>query len=212
MKVTSTEPTSIQAVVFDLGRVLVDFDWQRALGEVSERTGLSTSEIKRRLVPDQAFTGFEVGRLSAHEFHAQFEQILELKMPFDHFTIRWNSIFTREIAEVVGLAQRLRDRPGVRVAILSNTNVLHAEYLRGRFGWLREWDHVYMSHEIGARKPDARAYEIVLERIGVGADRTAFVDDLPQNIEAARALGMRGVLAASPAAVLDGLAALGVKA
>lgn len=208
MKITRVHP-GVDAVCFDLGRVLVDFDWMRALGDVMAASGLTRADIKERLILSEPFHAFETGRRSPLEFHADLEARLNVRLPYPRFCELWNSIFTGEIAGVVALAERLRER-GVPVAVLSNTNALHAEYLRGRFAWLRAWDHVYLSHEIGARKPDAASYRHVLDRLGVAPERTVFVDDLPDNIEGARAVGMQGVLASSPDATLQGLAALGI--
>lgn len=208
MKITRLR-SGVDAVCFDLGRVLVDFDWMRALGEVMSASGLTREQIKERLILSEAFRSFETGRRTPREFHADVERQLSMRMPYERFCELWNSIFTDEISEIVALAERLRSA-GMRVAVLSNTNVLHAEYLRQRYAWLRTWDHVYLSHEIGARKPDAASYCWVLERTGVAADKTVFVDDLPDNIDGARAVGMRGVLAHSPQAALEGLAELGI--
>jgi len=203
--------TSIQAVIFDLGRVLVDYDWTRALRDSGRDFGMPPDEVKRRLFPGNAFDRFEAGELTPEQFHAEFESLLACKIPFERFCGLWNSIFTDEVRPVLELAERLKAR-GLPVAVLSNTNTLHADFLRGRLAWLRAWDHVYMSHEIRVRKPDAGAYRHVLERLGVAPAQAVFVDDMPKNIQAAEALGLRCVLATSPQAVLQGLAGWGVEA
>ena len=202
----------VEAVIFDLGRVLVDYAWEQPLSEAARRMRVPASGIKEKLFAEDLFFDFERGRVTSVEFHARFQQALGGSIPFEEFLALWNSIFTGEIAPTLALAEALRAGRAVRVAVLSNTNELHSACMRGRFPWLARWEHVYLSNEIGQRKPDAAAYAHVLDRLGVPAARAAFVDDVRANVEAARALGLHGILAESPQAVADGLARLGVAA
>ena len=208
---TLSQP-AVDAVIFDLGRVLIDYDWNPALQKAGQRLGLPLDEIRRRLFPGPLFVRFELGELAPLQFHAELAGLLGGSLPYAEFRELWNSIFTREIAALANLASALRRAGAVRVAILSNTNALHVEYLRHTFPWLREWEHVYMSNEIGLRKPDPAAFRHVLEQLQVQAGRAAFVDDMPENIAAAERVGMRGVLVRSPEEACAELARLGIRA
>lgn len=201
----------VDAVIFDFGKVLVQYDWTKPLAEASRRMGVPPDGIKRKLFAQDLFFEFERGRLTPREFHANFERALGGQLAFDEFCELWNAIFTGAIEPTVELALKLRAERSVQVAVLSNTNELHAAVMRNRFGWFTGWDHVYFSHEIGQRKPDAAAFEHVLSRLNVPASRAAFVDDMPANVDAAKRLGMHAILADSPEAVASGLANLGVK-
>jgi putative hydrolase of the HAD superfamily len=88
-----------------------------------------------------------------------------------------------------------------RVFLLSNTNIIHRKAFNKIFqsqfkeGTLDEFfDRAYFSYEIGLRKPDAEAYEFVLQENNLSASRTLFIDDSLPNIEAAEKAGMKGVL------------------
>jgi len=198
----------VEAVVFDLGGVLMDFDFDRANLAAARVSGLSADEVRRRLFSSPDFLAFERGHLTPQDFHTKLQNLLGIQMPYALFCDAWNGIFKGEIEPTVTLLRGLRSR--VKVGVLSNTNVIHFEYLRVRMGLLTELDHVYASHEIGSRKPNAECFHHVLGRMGVSAKRTVFVDDLLENIEAAQVLGMRGIHAVNSHAVQNGLRELGL--
>ena len=141
--------------------------------------------------------------------HHLVQKALACSFGFDVFCELWNCIFTEEIHGTVAAARALRAR-GIKVGVLSNTNAVHFEFLRKRMPLLTELPHVFASHELGCRKPSAEAFERTLARMGVTASRTVFVDDLAENIAAARAVGLQVVHATSPEAVRCGLEALGL--
>lgn len=214
---TSTPP--IDAVVFDIGRVLIDFSFDRAFTAASKFAALSPKEIRDRLFGQGDFAGmdrerdvveFECGRISAQEFHARVEKQLNCTFPYPDFVAAWNCIFTAEVDSTLELVHKLHDAGKVKVGILSNTNQLHMDYLRDRMPVFAALAHVYASHEIGHRKPDASSYLHVLEKMNVPANRTVFVDDLPDNIEAARQLGMHTIHVTQHDIVGPSLARLGL--
>jgi glucose-1-phosphatase len=203
------EPT-IEAVIFDLGGVLIEFDFDRANQRTAKIVNLPPQEVRRRILTCDAFFKYECGQVSDREFHACVEQALQHAVPYETFHELWNHIFIGEIGPTVTLVSQLRDM-GLKIGILSNTNAIHFEYLRKTMRVLNELDHVYASHEIGCRKPHESSYRHVLAKMGVPAQRSVFVDDLAENIAAAKAVGMHGVHATDPQAVRRGLEALGVK-
>lgn len=209
----------IDAVIFDIGRVLIDFNFDHAFDAASAASGIPASDIRARLFGKSDFTGydreldvvlFECGRISEREFHARVENTLNCKLPYEHFCMAWNGIFTQEIHATIKLVDDLRQRPELKVGVLSNTNSLHFNYLRQRMSLFDEMDHVYVSHEIGCRKPDAESYLHVLKAMEVAPERSVFVDDLPDNIAAAKKVGMKTVHATDPDAVRAGLMAFGL--
>jgi len=199
----------IQAVVFDLGGVLIDFDFNLINRRIAELTGLQPEEIRGRLTTCSGFFDFECGRINETEFHACVEQTLERRIPYATFHELWNSIFSAEIAPTVALVGQLR-KQRIKVGLLSNTNVLHFEFLKPRLPVLSEIEHVFTSHEIGWRKPEPQAYQHVLNEMKVPAAQAVFVDDLIENIEGAKKVGMFGVHASSAENVAAGLRGLGL--
>lgn len=200
-----------RAVIFDLGRVLIDYDWGRAFRRAARWTRLGARETERRWRADRALPRFETGRMTPRQYHAHMQRVMGARMPYPEFRRLWCSIFTREIRSVARLARDLQRRGQARVAVLSNTNVLHAQFLRRRWPLLGELRHVFLSHEIGFRKPDPAAYRYVLRRLGLPPRAVIFVDDLRENVAVARKLGMCAVWARSPRAVAAQLARLGLR-
>src|SRR5690606_33688103 len=101
-------------------------------------------------------------------------------------------------------------RPGVRTAILSNTNELHWDWVVERYPLVRRFKTAVLSHEDGAMKPEAAIYEAALEAVGARAEQCFFTDDRPDNIEGARALGIQAELFAGAGPLRDRLQRLGL--
>jgi putative hydrolase of the HAD superfamily len=202
----------VEVVIFDLGRVLIEVDWRRPLNAAARRARLAPAEAERRLLAGTLLPDFETGRLTPEEFHAGAERAWEARIPFDQFRELWLSIFGAEIPQTVKLVRGLIGKGQVRLAALSNTNAIHAEHLRRTWPLLNELPNVFLSHEIGYRKPDPAAYRHVMTRLAISGPEAVFVDDDPGNVAAAVAMGLRGIVAHSPALVVRELARLGVTA
>jgi putative hydrolase of the HAD superfamily len=200
--------TMVDAVIFDLGGVLIEVDFAKTNAAISRAVRLAPAEIARRLITDPALIEFECGRLTTEAFHRKVETILECSMTLDVFHGAWNGIFNAEIEENIELLRKLRRK--CEVGILSNTNLPHFEQLKQRMKVLNELDHLYASHEIGCRKPDAESYRHVLNKMKVAPERAVFIDDLPVNLEGARKVGMRTIHASGPGAVKAGLKEMGL--
>ncbi len=116
----------------------------------------------------------------------------------------WNAILVREIGETVRLLDAIR--PEVPRYALSNTNPAHLQELQRAFAaLLARFRRVFVSHEIGHRKPDRAAFEHVLREIALPAHEVLLFDDLPANVAAARACGMQAVQVRGPQDVREGL-------
>src|SRR5262245_1946965 len=130
----------IDAVIFDLGGVLISFDFKRSNAQVSKLVGLAPEEVNRRLIEQSQYEEFECGKITERQFHANAERALGHKVPYETFHRLWNDIFTAEIAATVALISTLRKK-GIKTGLLSNTNVLHFEYLKPKLPVLKEIDH-----------------------------------------------------------------------
>lgn len=102
--------------------------------------------------------------------------------------------------EIAKLAQELRDK-GIKAVILSNTVPPHGQLIK-KWGWYRPFYKIYLSYEIGFRKPDKRAYQIVLDDLGLKGEECVMVDNIEEDLVPARELGMRTVLAINPGQVV----------
>lgn len=203
---------SCRAVIFDLGRVLIDYDWNVSLERLCRWTALSPEEAERRILGKGIIARFETGQLSEAAFHAHVEEAIEASLSFAEFEAIWNSIFTGEILPVARVARAVAASGTFRCAVLSNTNATHVRFLRRTWPLLSELPNVFLSNEIGMRKPELPAYRHVLEQIGARPEETLFVDDLPHNISAARTLGMQTVHVTAPEQAVAALAGYGLTA
>jgi len=200
-------PDLPDALLVDLGNVLVHLRIGRFVRRLQQRTG-ATGPLRDPLFAEQAYHRFARGEIGPREFHAAVERRLRLAWPYDEFVAAWTDVF-EENGESVAAVRRMRaHRP---VYLLSNTDTLHWESIRGRWDWTGEFAGLHLSFEVGFEKPDPRFYRTFLEQHGLAAARCLFVDDLPENVAAARETGLRAVqqvdaatLARTVAGLLDG--------
>jgi len=200
----------VDAVVFDVGGVLIEVDYAPQHAAISRLVTLPPAEIARRLISHPVLIEFECGRVSVEVFQREVEGVLGCAISQETFHSAWNGIFKSEIHENVQILKTLRGRSGFKVGVLSNTNLPHFEYLKKHMKVLGEVEHLYASHEIGCRKPEPESYRHVLKRMNVAPERTVFIDDLQENLEGARRVGMKTIHASTPGAVKSGLSELGV--
>lgn len=178
----------IEAVIFDLGNVLVFHDNALMYHRLGERAGLSGEAVARALAGRELFEGTNRGRLDAAGIRREVCRALGLDLAPDEFAALWSCHFTVNEA-VLPLVEGLAGR--VKLVLLSNTNALHTAYLRPRLPVLERFDHLLFSNEVGLVKPEAAFFQEALDRAGVAPESAAFFDDHPPFVEAARALGIR---------------------
>src|SRR2546423_4143745 len=202
-------PTSADALLFDLGRVVLDIDFSRALNCWAGHAGCEPAQLIGRFSPDDAYKRHERGELSDAEFFAGLRASLGIDVSDAQFLEGWNAIFAGEMPGIAPLLQRAaRHLP---LYAFSNTNGAHVEHFSLAYsGVLEHFREVFLSSSIGLRKPDGEAYDHVVKAIGVPAERIVFFDDLAENIEGARARGLIAVRVRSPDDVAEALAALGI--
>ncbi len=118
------------------------------------------------------------------------------------------ALFNRE--EMTGLLDRLPEFEGYTLVLLSNQVTERTDYIRRTFD-LSRFDHVFFSNEVGLKKPNEDIYRYVLEKIGMRAEECVFVDDTPENVEAAKRVGMEGILFRSKGQMREEMRAMGVR-
>src|SRR5947209_5483886 len=151
----------------------------------------------------------ERGEISDAEFFAALRALLGVELSDAQFLEGWNKIFAGEIPGIAELLKRAAQR--LPLYAFSNTNGAHVEHFSQRYAAvLGHFREIFLSSRIGLRKPDAAAYDHVVKAIGAPAERVVFFDDLAENIDGARAHGLRTVHVRSVADVAEALAALGI--
>jgi putative hydrolase of the HAD superfamily len=202
-------PNSADALLFDLGRVVLDIDFNRTLACWAGHAGCEPAHLIGRLSPDEAYKRHERGEISDAEFFASLRTSLGIKVTDSQFLEGWNAIFAGEMPDIAPLLARAVRR--LPLYAFSNTNRAHEAHFSRHFAQvLGHFQKMFLSSTIGLRKPDAAAYDHVVNAIGVPAGRIVFFDDSLENIEGAKARGLMAVQVTSARDVADALTALGI--
>ncbi len=200
-------PGSADVLLFDLGRVVLDIDFDRTLACWAGYAGCEPADLVGRFLRDDLYKGHERGEIDDATFFAGLRRSLRIDVPDQQFLEGWNAIFVGEMAGIAPLLARAAQR--VPLYAFSNTNHAHAMHFSQHFAdVLGHFREIFLSSTIGLRKPDADAYDHVVKVIGVPAARIVFFDDLMENIEGARASGLTAVHVTSTRDVADALAAM----
>jgi putative hydrolase of the HAD superfamily len=180
---------TIDAIAFDWGGVFTEgtFD-SSAVRNLAALFGVSEAEVGAHYYP--LMSELERGAFDLHAFYQQFCERSGLHAPEAHFRESFLGA-VRERPGMFELVQRIPER--YRVGMLSNNVPVLCDLVRND-PRLKRIEHFVFSNEIGVRKPDARAFGKLNEALGVSPEVTVFVDDNPDNIAAARALGYHALL------------------
>jgi glucose-1-phosphatase len=205
----SLSPGDADALLFDIGRVVLDIDFDKAVKCWATHAGCAPSDIAARFVRGETYRHHEVGKISDADYFDSLRSLLGVQLTDEQFLEGWNAIFAGEMPDIARLLLRAAEK--MPLYAFSNTNPAHVEYFSKAYaGLLGNFRELYLSSTIGLRKPDAAAYDHVVKSIGVPASRIVFFDDLAENIEAARAYGLKAVHVRSSDDIADALAALGI--
>jgi putative hydrolase of the HAD superfamily len=202
-------PTSADALLFDLGRVVLDIDFGKALACWAGHAGCTPAELVARFVREESYRHHEVGKIDDAAYFESLRQSLGIKLSDAQMLEGWNAIFTGEMPGIGPLLARASQR--LPLYAFSNTNPPHVEHFSKTYAEvLGHFREMFLSSTIGLRKPDAAAYDHVVKAIGVPAQRIVFFDDSAENIAGARARGLIGVHVTSTNDVARTLAELGM--
>jgi putative hydrolase of the HAD superfamily len=177
-------------VIFDLGNVILPFDFLTCCKRLASRSPYSPQYIYRHVFESPLMCAYEAGRLTSEEFFAQLQTELQLNLDFASFRRMWEDIFTEDQA-VSRIIQGLR--AGYRLFLLSNTNELHFEYVCQQFDILGVFEEYILSYQVGCMKPDAGIYEQALKRANIPAEEIVYIDDRLEYAQAAIQQGIRGI-------------------
>jgi FMN phosphatase YigB (HAD superfamily) len=202
-------PGAADALLFDLGRVVLDIDFSKTLECWAGHAGCEAAHLAGRFARDDIYQRHETGEISDAEFFAGLRTSLGIEILDAEFLEGWNALFAGEMPGIAPLLARAAAR--LPLYAFSNTNGAHVEHFSEIYAdVLGHFREIFLSSAIGLRKPNAAAYDHVVKAIGVPAKRIVFFDDLAENIEGALARGLTAVHVTSPDDVADALAALGI--
>ena len=181
----------IRAIVFDLGKVLIPFEWQRGYDAFAAASPYPPEEVRLRIKETGLFEGFERGKVEPHEVAERVSEVLGLSVTFDQFRVMWSSIFLPETIVPDGMLERLRRN--YRLLLLSNTDSIHFHWVKEKYPILRHFDDFLLSFELGLRKPEPAIYREAISRARSEPGEVFFTDDRLDNVEGALQAGIDAV-------------------
>ena len=186
----------IKTVIFDLGKVLVDFDYGIAERRIAARGRVKAEEVSALLCQSPLLPRYETGLLTSAEFYREVCAATGFAGDLAEFVGCFGEIFS-PIAPMVELQAQLRQR-GVPTYVFSNTNEMALAVIRRDFPFLDHFDGCIYSFEHGAMKPNAKLYEVVENRSGCRGAEILYIDDRAENVEAGAVRGWQAILQETP--------------
>jgi HAD superfamily hydrolase (TIGR01509 family) len=203
------DATAVRALLFDLGGVVIRLDFERVFRRWALAARCEAASLATRFSQDDAYARHEKGEIDAADYFDSLRSTLGIDLSDEQFLDGWNDIYE---GPVDGVEAMLRSAShSFPLYAFTNSNPSHQSVwtteLRLELTWFRA---VFVSSELGMRKPERDAYLEVVTRTGHRASEFLFFDDSPENVAGARAAGMQAVLARSAADVRKALRELGV--
>ncbi len=188
---------SIKALLFDLGGVVIDIDFNRVFASWAGYANQSIEVIKARFSFDSHYERHERGEIEASEYFASLRKSLGINITDDEFLKGWNSIYVGEIPGVAKLLSDIIEK--LPIYGFTNSNAAHQSVWSIRFeNILNLFERMFVSSEMGKRKPEPEAFRLISGEIGMKPENILFFDDSIGHVEGARAVGMKAVHVMSP--------------
>lgn len=199
---------TIQNLIFDMGNVIIDIDISLTLKAL--KNGLSENEflLADEFMRSDLHEAFESGNINEKEFRNGIRMAFDKDWEDEWIDRVWNTLLLTIPKERINLLKVLRK--DYNLYLLSNTNSIHFKVVEEMFEkdhpedtFLGLFDRVFLSHEMGLRKPDSKIYEKVVEEIGAQPQTCIFFDDLQENLNAAKEVGLQTYLIDHPKALVE---------
>lgn len=190
----------IKNILFDLGHVLLDLDFERVENQFKALFQEEFEEAYQELHEQGHFLEYELGLFDEKVFTEKIQQATQKDISCTAIIDAWNSMLVEIPPPRIKMLQEVKEH--YNIFLLSNTNATHISWLDKHLQQVHGLDiqyfnqeifqKAYYSHLLHLRKPNADIYEFVLHNAGLKAEETLFIDDREDNIEGARAVGIRG--------------------
>jgi glucose-1-phosphatase len=178
-----------ELIIFDLGRVLLDFDFMKVVRGLQKHSPHSSQEIRHYFKTTPHWDRFERGVMNEKAFFKSLTTDLKLNgLHYEAFMPLWNDIF-EEISGTVAILEKLRK--SYRLAMISNVNPMHWKHVQKNHSFMKWFEHPIASYAVGHRKPELEIYHLTLKRAKVNPSEAVFIDDVKAHILAARSIGIR---------------------
>lgn len=177
----------IKNIIFDLGGVIYAIDYQATI-KAFEALGIKDFEqIYAKAGQSDLFDTLETGRISKTEFLSEIKKYLNSSISDDDVINAWNAMLIDFMPDAIKCLKALNG--DYRIFLLSNTNEIHIEEIKSRVDevfyaeFCQLFEEVYLSHDLGLRKPDTEVFTHIIREKGLAPSETLFIDDSPQHVE-----------------------------
>ena len=185
----------IDAIIFDLGGVLIDVDYTRTI-DAFEKLGISNAkELYSQKEQTELFNQIECGEITPHFFLNELLKFCPKSTTKNEIEEAWNAIIGPYNIKIIDLLTQLKGK--YKLFVLSNTNAIHFEKANLEWSKISDkpidsfFDKVYLSHKIGDRKPNESVFINLCKEQGLDKNKTLFIDDSIQHINSANKLGLK---------------------
>jgi 2-haloacid dehalogenase len=183
-------------IIFDLGQVLVKVLFQEFLQKFVAEFRINPSELMENR-HNGAHIDFMVGKISPVEFHQQTCKHFNHEISIKKFRALWLQMLGEEIIDTGKIINEL-ERKKYNLALLSNVDPWHFEYCEHKFPVLNKFTKKFLSYEMEMKKPDLAIYKQVAKELDVTPEECLFIDDMPENVDAAKQVGFDAIRFVDP--------------
>lgn len=198
-----------RAIIFDIGQVLIRVDISRAMEGLASGLSLTAKEVRYAIENDPRRMDWQEGRISPPDWYLHLTKRLGASVTFEQFCEVWNRALDPNPIHSESFLENLSRK--YRLALLSNTDPIHMSHEEARFPFFRFFPIRVYSYRVGASKPDPVIFRQALRACKVQAEEAVYIDDVAAYAEAARRLGMTGIVFQAPEQLKSDLRNLGVQ-
>jgi FMN phosphatase YigB (HAD superfamily) len=185
-----------EAIIFDLGGVIYDIDYQRTIDAFIALGADPQKVMYSQAAQSGLFDDYETGKISSETFIDSLQREMPSGISRRQIQDAWNAILVGQPAHRLEFLKEIRKQ--IPIFLLSNTNALHIEFIYDQLhkefnvsGYAPFFDEVFLSYELGLRKPHVETFQEVIRRTGVNPATTLFIDDSPQHLVGAQEAGLQ---------------------
>ena len=185
--------SNINAVVFDLGGVLIDIDYQRTIDAFRAIGVENASDLYNQFNQEMFFDQYEKGEISSEKFISELKILTKQNIEKESIINAWNEMIGLFPEEKLTFIHKIQSK--TPCYLLSNTNELHLKkvYTNVHSDFESLFQKCYYSHVIGKRKPDVQTFQWLVNQIKFKASEILFIDDSPQHIKGAERAGLQTI-------------------
>ncbi len=180
----------IHTLIFDLGNVLLFFDYEKMLSQIAACCNLDPILVKKIIFDETLSHSYERGEITSRDLYNLLQSHCDQAIDYKKMMHAGSAIFEPNRLLISKLP--LFKEQGMRLVLLSNTCDMHIDYVLVNYSFLNHFDELILSYKVGARKPEAKIYNIALNAAQCPKEACLFIDDVKENIEGARSVGIPG--------------------